>query len=141
MSKLVRDLMKIGVPTCEPETPLGEIAKTMAREEADAVIVMDAYGACGVVSQTDLVKAFTRNWQALAAKDVMTERIITISPDTAALAAAHLMIDEKVHQLFIMHEHPGPSRPSAVITMRALVREMAGLPPEKVAQPETRKAK
>ncbi|MCX7837992.1 MAG: CBS domain-containing protein [Anaerolineae bacterium] len=141
MSKLVRDLMKIGVPTCEPETPLGEIAKTMAREEADAVIVMDAYGACGVVSQTDLVKAFTRNWQVLTAKDVMTERIITISPDTAALAAAHLMIDEKVHQLFIMHEHPGPSRPSAVITMRALVREMAGLPPEKVTPPESRKSK
>lgn len=141
MSKLVRDLMKIGVPTCTPDTPLGEVAKTMAREEADAVIVMDDYGACGVVSQTDLVKAFTRNWQALTAKDVMTERIITISPDTAALAAAHLMIDEKVHQVFIMHEHPGPSRPSAVITMRALVREMAGLPPEKVAQPEMRKQK
>lgn len=141
MSKLVRDLMKIGVPTCAPDTPLGDVAKTMAHEEADAVIVMDDYGACGVVSQTDVVKAFTRNWQALTAKDVMTERIITISPDTAALAAAHLMIDEKVHQVFIMHEHPGPSRPSAVITMRALVREMAGLPPEKVAPPEMRKPK
>lgn len=141
MSKLVRDLMKIGVPTCTPDTPLSEVAKIMAHEEADAVIVMDDYGACGVVSQTDLVKAFTRHWQALTAKDVMTERIITISPDTAALAAAHLMIDEKVHQVFIMHEHPGPSRPSAVITMRALVREMAGLPPEKVAQPEMRKQK
>jgi CBS domain-containing protein len=131
MSKLVRDLMKIGVPTCTPDTPLAEIAKTMVREEADAVIVMDEYGACGVVSQTDLVKVFPRNWQVLTAKDVMTERILSITPDTAALAAAHIMIDEKVHQLFIMHEHPGPSRPSAVITMRALVREMAGLPPEK----------
>lgn len=141
MSKLVRDLMKIGVPTCTLDTSLGEIAKLMMREEADAVIVMDDYGACGVVSQTDLVKAFTRNWQVLTAKDVMTERVLTISPDTAALAAAHLMIDEKVHQLFIMHEHPGSSRPSAVITMRALVREMAGLPPEKAVPPETRKTK
>lgn len=135
MSKLVRDLMKIGVPTCEPETRLSEVAKIMAREEADAVIVMDEYGACGVISQSDLVKAFPRNWELLAAKEVMTERIVTISPDTAAIAAAHLMMDEHVHQLFIMHEHPGPSRPSAVITMRAIVREMAGLPPERPEMP------
>ncbi len=135
MSKLVRDLMKIGVPTCTPDTRLDEIARVMVREDAEAVIVMDAYGACGVVSQTDLVRAFPRNWQVLTAKDVMTERIISITPDVDVLAAAHMMIDEKVHQLFIMHEHPGPSRPSAVITMRAIVREMAGLPPAKTEMP------
>ena len=135
MAKLVRDLMKIGVPTCETDTRLTEVAKIMARENADAVIVMDEYGASGVVSQSDLVKAFPRNWELLTAKEVMTERIVTIAPDTAAIAAAHMMMDEKVHQLFIMHEHPGPSRPSAVITMSAIVREMAGLPPERPALP------
>lgn len=140
MAKLIRDLMKIGVPTCEPETRLSDIAKVMVREDADAVIVMDAYGACGVVSQSDLVKAFPRNWELLTAKEVMTERIISISPDTAAIAAAHLMMDEKVHQLFIMHEHPGPSRPSAVITMRAIVREMAGLGPARPQPPAKKPA-
>lgn len=135
MPKLVRDLMKIGVPTCETDTRLDEVAKIMARDHADAVIVMDEYGASGVVSQTDLIKAFPRNWELLTAKEVMTERIVSISPDTAAIAAAHLMMDEKVHQLFIMHEHPGPSRPSAVITMNAIVREMAGLRPERPELP------
>jgi CBS domain-containing protein len=135
MPKLVRDLMKIGVPTCETDTRLDEVAKIMAREGADAVIVMDEYGACGVVSQTDLVKAFPRNWELLTAKEVMTERIVSITPDTAAIAAAHMMMDEQVHQVFIMHEHPGPSRPSASITMRAIVRAMAGLPPEKPEMP------
>ena len=103
MPKLVRDLMKIGVPTCETDTRLDEVAKIMAREGADAVIVMDEYGACGVVSQTDLVKAFPRNWELLTAKEVMTERIVSITPDTAAIAAAHMMMDEQVHQVFIMH--------------------------------------
>lgn len=135
MAKLVRDLMKIGVPTCEMDTHLNEVAKIMARENAEAVIVMDEYGASGVVSQTDLVKAFPRNWELLTAKEVMTERIVCITPDTAAIAAAHMMIDERVHRVFIMHEHPGPSRPSAVITMNAIVREMAGLPPEKLELP------
>ncbi|MCI0476011.1 MAG: CBS domain-containing protein [Anaerolineales bacterium] len=141
MPKLVRDLMKIGVPTCEMDTRLAEVAKIMARDNVDAVIVMDEYGASGVVSQTDLVKAFPRNWELLTAKEVMTERIVGITPDTAAVAAAHLMMDEKVHQIFIMHEHPGPSRPSASITMRAIVREMAGLPPERPEMPVSKTQK
>jgi CBS domain-containing protein len=135
MPKLVRDLMKIGVPTCEADARLKQVAEIMARDNADAVIVMDEYGACGVISQSDLVKAFPRNWELLTAKEVMSERVVSISPDTAAIAAAHMMMDEHVHQLFIMHEHPGPSRPSASITMRAIVREMAGLLPERPELP------
>lgn len=159
MDKLVRDLMKIGVPVCTREARLPEVAKIMARENADAVIVMDELGACGVVSQSDLVHAYPRNYELLKAEEVMTPKIISIVPDAAATAAAHLMRDEKVHQVFVMHEHPrtlsplltrnvgeaiekGESvrpetgRPSAVVTMRAIVREMAGLPPERPEVPK-----
>jgi arabinose-5-phosphate isomerase len=141
MTKLVRDLMKIGVPTCRSDAALPEVAQIMTRENADAVIVMDEFGAAGVVSQSDLARAYARNYRLLTAKDVMTDRIISIAPESALTAAANLMQDERVHQLFIMHEHPGPSRPSAVITMRALVREMAGLEPEKPPALRTRPKK
>ena len=130
-TRLVRDIMKIGVPTCTLDAPLPQVAQIMARENADAIIVMDEFGAAGVVSQSDLVHAYPRNYELLAAKDVMTDKIIRIAPEAAVTAASNLMQDEKVHQLFVMHEHPGPSRPSAVVTMRAIVREMAGLEPEK----------
>jgi CBS domain-containing protein len=132
MEKLVRDIMKIGVPTCPREAKLPEVAKIMARESADAVIVMDEFGACGVVSQSDLVRAFPRNYELLTAQEVMTEKVIGIAPESAITAAANLMQEEHVHQVFIMHEHPGPSRPSAVVTKRAIVRAMAGLEPERV---------
>ncbi len=135
MDKLVRDIMKIGVPTCRREDKLPTIAKIMARENADAVIVMDDYGACGVVSQSDLVHAYSRNVELIAAEDVMTDKIISVAPDSPLTTVANLMQEEKVHQVFIMHDHPGPSRPSAVVTMRALVREMAGLSPERPAVP------
>ncbi|MBI4674150.1 MAG: CBS domain-containing protein [Chloroflexi bacterium] len=131
MTKLVRDYMKIGVPTCARETTLDEVARIMTREGCDAIIVMDEYGACGVVSQTNLVRAFSRNYELMTAEDVMSEQIVGISPESSLTAAANMMEYENVHQLFIMHEHPGPSRPSAVITMRQLVRAMAGLEPEK----------
>jgi len=135
MLKLARDIMKIGVPVCTPNTKLDEIAKMMIRDGADAVIVMDEEeGAVGVVSQSDLVRAFTRNWQLLSAKDVMTEKILSVAPDSPLTAVANMMQDEKVHQVFIMHEHPETGKPSAVVTMRAIVREMAGLPAER---PET----
>jgi CBS domain-containing protein len=125
--------MKIGVPTCALETPLAEVARIMVRDQADSLIVMDEFGACGIVSQSDLVRAYSRNFMLLAAKDVMTEKITSISPEAPLTSAANLMQDERVHQVFIMHDHPGPSRPNAVITMRAIVREMAGLEPEKPA--------
>lgn len=135
MAKLARDVMKIGVPVCAPSAKLDEIAKIMLRDGADAIIVMDEEeGAVGVVSQSDLVRAFTRNWQLLSAKDVMTEKILSVEPDAPLTAVANMMQDDKVHQVFIMHEHPGTGKPSAVVTMRAIVREMAGLPPER---PET----
>ena len=140
MAKLVRDIMKIGVPTCNLETPLPEVAKIMVRDQTDSLIVMDDFGACGIVSQSDLVHAYSRNFALHTAKDVMTEKILSIPPEAALTTAANLMQDEQVHQIFIMHEHPGPSRPSAVITMYAIVREMAGLGPEKPELRKTRKA-
>ncbi len=136
MDRLVRDIMKIGVPTCKLDTKLPEIAKIMVREDAGAVIVMDEFGASGVVSQTDLVHASTRNVGLMTAKDVMTDKIVSVAPESTIMAAVNLMQEEKVHQVFVMHEHPGPSRPSAVITMRAIVREMAGLPPERPELPK-----
>lgn len=141
MKKLARDIMKIGVPVCAPEAKLGEIAKIMMRDGADAVIVLDEEdGAVGVVSQSDLVRAFTRNWQLLSAKDVMTENILSVEPEARLTTVANMMQDEKVHQVFIHHEHPGTGKPSAVVTMRALVREMAGLEPERPEPPVNKAA-
>ena len=131
MAKLVRDIMKIGVPTCALDTPLPQVAQIMARENADAIIVMDESGAVGVISQSDLTGVYARNYALLTAQEIMTEKIISIAPDAAAAAATQMMQDDQVHQVFVMHDHPGPSRPSAVVTMRAIVRNMAGLEPEK----------
>ncbi len=131
MERLVRDIMKIGVPTCRREDKLPAVARMMARENADAVIVMDDYGACGIVSQSDLVRVYPRNFELLTAQDVMTDKITSIAPEAPITAAANIMHEERVHQLFVMHEHPGPSRPSAVVTMRAIVRAMGGLEPLK----------
>lgn len=136
MSKQIRDIMKIGVPTCDVDAKLEDIAKIMMRDSADAVIVMDEEdGAVGIVSQSDLVRAFNRNWKLLTAKNVMTEKILTLEPDAPITAAANLMQDEKIHQVFIMHEHPGTGKPSAVVTMRAIVRNMAGLEPDRPQTP------
>lgn len=139
MAKLVRDIMKIGVPTCTLDMPLPQVAQILARENADAIIVMDESGAAGVISQTDLARVYARNYALLTAQEIMTEKIISIAPDAAAAAAAQMMQDDQVHQVFVMHDHPGPSRPSAVVTMRAIVRDMAGLEPERPEMKQLKK--
>lgn len=132
MEALVRDIMKIGVPTCRREDKLADVARIIARENVDALIVMDEFGACGVLSQTDLVRVYPRNVDLLSAQDIMSDKIHSVAPEAPITAAANIMQEEKVHQLFIMHDHPGPSRPSAVVTMRSIVRHLAGLAPERL---------
>ena len=82
MDRLVRDIMKIGVPTCNRDDKLPQVAKIMARDNADAIIVMDEFGACGVISQSDLVHAYPRNVEMLSAGELMTDKIITVEPET-----------------------------------------------------------
>ena len=59
LRELVRDLMKIGVATCAPDTVVADIARTMLSKDLDAIIVLNPEdgNAIGVVSQFDLLQA------------------------------------------------------------------------------------
>jgi CBS domain-containing protein len=39
--KLVRDLMKVGVASCAPETPITDIARLLKEKGLDTVIILD----------------------------------------------------------------------------------------------------
>ena len=42
-TKLVRDLMHIGVATCQTDTPLVEAVRTLLREDLESLIVLDEH--------------------------------------------------------------------------------------------------
>jgi len=127
MTRWVRDAMHRGVISCRVDTPLEEIAQRLMEYQINALFVLDQSGkACGVVSQTDLVRAYVQGgWSDLVAEDIMTPDVVTVVPDIPVTAAAQLMLDKNVHRLLIVQGGLVPDRPVGVLSMSDIVREMA----------------
>jgi CBS domain-containing protein len=124
--KYVRDVMQRGVITCSPDTPLVQVAALMAQGHASAVAVVNPSGELiGIVSRTDLVRAYLKPFGHLLAEQVMTTQVATIIPDIPVQAAVQIMLDRGVHQLVILHARPAPQRPVGILTMDEIVRDMA----------------
>ena len=124
--KNVRDVMHRGVITCSPDTPLERVAALMAQGYASAVAVVNPAGELiGIVSRTDLVRAYLKPFEHLLAEEIMTTEVATIIPDIPVQAAVQIMLDRGVHQLVILHARPAPQRPVGILTMDDIVRDMA----------------
>lgn len=124
--KLVRDVMHRKVISCRVDTPLREVARLLDSEGINALVVVDEGGdLSGVVSQTDMVKAFDQQWESMVAEDVMTPDVVTIVADIPVLAAVELMVDNQIHRVVITQGGLAPRRPVGVLSMTDVVREMA----------------
>ena len=78
---LVRDLMTVGVVTCNPQTTIPEIAQMLLNHDLDEVIVLDEGKALGVVGQDELVAAFSRDaYKDITALEVMREGVPQVPP-------------------------------------------------------------
>jgi CBS domain-containing protein len=89
------------------------------------IVIEPGGDACGVVSQTDLVKVYGQDWESLVAEDVMTPDVIRIVPDIPVKAAAQFMMDRHIPRLLITMGGPRPQRPVGILSMSDIVREMA----------------
>lgn len=127
-SPLVRDLMRVGVPTCREDAALEEVARLLVERNASALVVLDEDGnAVGWVGEEHVARAAGRSGAALVAGDVMEEQVPTIPPDVPAVAAANLMLDRGIRQLFVVHHAGGIVYPAAVFTLQDVIRVVGGL--------------
>jgi len=130
--KLVRDVMHIGVSTCRDDMPLVEAVRTLLRDELESVIVLDGNGhAVGMFSRFEAVAAFgrlgedARNVESVIVADVMRADIPEVPPDIPAPAAAQLMLDQGVREIYLMHHGGGNSWPAAVLRFEDVLRYLA----------------
>lgn len=97
----------------------------MTAEDVDAVVVMDAGQAVGVVSQTDVVLARqgrTRDdVRALPAREVMTAGCVTVDVDALLSEAVTLMTGRRVHRLVVTEG----GAPVGVLSMADVVGQLA----------------
>jgi CBS-domain-containing membrane protein len=124
---LVRDLMKVGVATCAPETLVSDVAHMLREQGIEAVIVLDqeeGHG-LGMISQNELVDAFIRegaNARNLTAEQIMRDEIPQVPPDIPIQAAYQIMRDSGVRVLFLMHHAGGVQYSAASLSFNHLVR-------------------
>jgi CBS-domain-containing membrane protein len=126
--ELVRDLMTVGVSTCPPDTLVVDIARLMLEKGLEAVVVLDPEEghALGVVSQTELARAYARpDVRDLTAEQVMRDDVPQAPPDIPLAVAAQLMQDQNTRALFLMHHAGGVIYPAGVITYAHLLRHLA----------------
>lgn len=124
---LVRDLMKVGVASCSPDTPVSDVAHLLREKGLEAVIVLDPEEgeAVGMISQNELADAFIRegaNARGLKAEQIMREDIPQAPPDIPLQAAFQMMRDSGVRIVFLMHNAGGVKYPAASLSFNHLVR-------------------
>ena len=94
----VGEAMHAGVITCDRDTPLTEVAATMARERVHCVVVENGSGEdrepWGIVSDLDLIAAATvRDLDAQTAGGTAATLVLLVSPRETLERAAQLMTE------------------------------------------------
>jgi len=125
--------MTKGVVTLPLNTPVKEIAKTLARFRVHAVCITDEFGElAGIVSDMDVVKSFNKNFSKLTAEDIMSDKVITISADAYVGEAVDIMIKHKIHHIVVVLKEEKkeeflslPKRPVGILSGIDIVKLMA----------------
>ncbi len=130
--KYVRDLMHIGVSTCRTNISVAEAARTLLRENLEALIVLDGNGhAVGVLGRREVVAAYAQagthsgSVETAAAGDVMRLDIPEVPADIPAIVAAQIMLDQGIREVYLMHHAAGISWPAAVLRFEDVLRYLA----------------
>jgi CBS domain-containing protein len=126
----VRDWMHHGVITCQPETPVAEVATTMDSNDISALVVVNQQGAVvGVISRTDLINArfvqpYMKHWRGLNAEHLMTKPVISVSPDTTIGEAVQMLNEKHIHRLVVVEKVNDQMTPIGILSVTDLVKHV-----------------
>jgi predicted transcriptional regulator len=125
--KLVRDLMSVGVPTCNTTTNIVDIARFILEHNVEEMVVLGTEGeGVGVVGYDELVSAYNReNAPSLSAEDVMREGVPELPADIPLVLAAQLLKDKNIRVAYMTHNSAGIIYPAALISFKHILRHLA----------------
>lgn len=113
----VKDWMTSPVLTVRPTVSISEAHKLMKEHGVRRLVVVDDQKVAGIITIGDVREASPSDastlsiwelnylWAQLTVENVMTSKVMTITPDTSINQAAQLMLDKKVSGLPVLDEH------------------------------------
>ena len=106
-----------------PNDTLRELTTTFVEESIGAALVRGPHGTIGLVTERDIVRALAdgASTSRTTVEQVMSQDLITVSPNEDLLTAAHLMLEAEVRHLPIMENGVAAGMVSARDALRALV--------------------
>jgi len=91
----VKEVMTRNVITFREDTPLDEVAATLLSKRITGAPVVSGEGhVVGIISETDV---FSKKGKV--ARDIMSQHVITVSPDTGIDEAARLLVGERIRRV------------------------------------------
>lgn len=125
--KLVKHIMHNGVIGCKSDTPLSEVVRILSDTDIHALVVTgDAGEVVGVISHMDIIKHHDEDLTQVRARDVMTGRVITVTPDAKVTEAIDVMVKNRIHRLVVSETEGDKLLPVGVLSTTDIVREMRG---------------
>jgi CBS domain-containing protein len=122
--------MHPGVITCPLDTPLWQVAETMAVERVHCVVARDerngdgAGSLWGVVSDLDLVAvASARDIDVRTAGGMAATPVVLVAPDDTVEHAAQLMTENAITHLVVVE--PADGRPIGVLSTLDVARALS----------------
>ncbi|HEX2467589.1 MAG TPA: CBS domain-containing protein [Solirubrobacterales bacterium] len=102
----VSEVMRHGVLTCQPETPLEVVARMMSEHRVHSVVVSNLDGvsesAWGIVSDVDVLRAAPEGGRDRAAGEIAGTELLTVAPDETLEHAAQLMAEHEITHLVVV---------------------------------------
>ncbi len=101
----VADVLKIKgsrMVTAKSDDTIGALSDQLRREKCGAVVVSDAGGLDGIISERDLAYAlsiYLGELHKLPVKSLMTKDVITCSPDDTVAEVARVMTERRIRHL------------------------------------------
>jgi CBS domain-containing protein len=107
----VADVMNAGVISISEEATLAEAIEQLRQHRISALVVVDHSGhMVGVISQTDLIRAFQERGADVMSRPVseyMTRDVISCAPHKSLKYAMQVLNDHKIHRLVVVETRDG----------------------------------
>lgn len=103
----VREIMTTEVATAQPDSTLEEVASMMKEEDTGAIPVLDEDELVGIITDRDIVVrciAEGKDATETNVEDILSEDLVTISPDDDVEEAARLMSERQIRRLPVVEE-------------------------------------
>ncbi|ESS07868.1 MAG: putative signal-transduction protein containing cAMP-binding and CBS domain protein [uncultured archaeon A07HN63] len=117
----ITEIMSSPVRTTDSQTPVATVAETLLTADIGSIVIDNPDG---IVTKTDLITAIRDDGIDAPVATVMTESVVTVSPDADVQTAVNRMQEHQIKHLVVERDET----PVGVVTTSDLAAQLATVP-------------